>query len=266
MLYALLVFGTPELPAPLTALSPWLDMALRPLPEVAAQLAAQHHRRIIKTHTPLDGIPAQPEVTYVVVGRHPLDVGVSLHHHVGNLKRERIAAIRGNPPPTRSAPPAADVRDTVMGWVEQDTPPTVSGASLRAMVGHLQQAWHRQNDADVVLLHYSDLLHDLPNEFQRLAGRLGEHPPEGSWPALIEAASFRRMRERPAQFVPDEQTGIFADPRAFFRRGGNGQWEGILSPSDVQVYQRQLRLSGADDDFFRWLHHGNALDPVAGIR
>lgn len=258
MLCALLVFGTPDLLAPLTAISPWLDMALRPLPEVTAQLAAQHHRRIIKTHTPLDGIPDRAEVTYIVVGRHPLDVGVSLHHHFGNLSPERIAAVRGDAPPEQPAAPPADVRETVMGWIEKDAPPTVTGASLRAMVWHLEGAWRRRDDANVVLLHYSDLLRDLDGEFRRLAVRLGEHPPEGSWPALIKAASFQRMRERPEQFVPDERTGIFADPRAFFRRGGNGQWEGVLAGSDVQVYQRRLRQSGADGDFIRWLHHGTA--------
>jgi hypothetical protein len=258
LMCALLVFGTPELPVPLTVVSPWLDMALRPLPEVVAQVGAQRHRRILKTHTPLDGIPDRADVTFLVVGRHPLDVGVSLHHHVGNLRRERIAAIRGDGPPEQSGAPAADVREAVMGWIAKDVPPTVSGASLRAMVWHLERAWRRRDDSNVVLLHYSDLLRDLDGEFRRLAVRLGEQPPEGSWPALVEAASLQRMRERPEQFVPDERTGIFADPHAFFRHGGNGQWEGVLAASDVRIYQRQLRRLGADGDFHRWLHHGTA--------
>jgi aryl sulfotransferase len=38
----------------LAELSPWLDISRD---EVQARLSAQRHRRFIKTHTPLDGIP-----------------------------------------------------------------------------------------------------------------------------------------------------------------------------------------------------------------
>src|SRR3954452_22456028 len=71
MICALLIFQTPDLPAPLSTLSPWLDWLIVPRAEVLARLAAQRHRRFIKTHTPLDGIPLYPRATYIVVARHP---------------------------------------------------------------------------------------------------------------------------------------------------------------------------------------------------
>ena len=80
MICALLIFQTPELPAPLAQLSPWLDHLIVPCEEVYAQLAAQKHRRFIKTHTPLDGIPLDSRATYIVTARHPLDMFVSLYH------------------------------------------------------------------------------------------------------------------------------------------------------------------------------------------
>src|SRR5262245_7196721 len=80
MICALLVFQTPDLPSPLAELSPWLDQLVTPAPEVYSKLSAQRHRRFIKTHTPLDGIPAHPQVFYIVVGRHPLDAAVSRYH------------------------------------------------------------------------------------------------------------------------------------------------------------------------------------------
>ncbi len=53
---------------------------IRSLPHevVYAQLGEQRHRRFIKTHTPLDGIPLDPQVTYIVTARDPLDTFVSL--------------------------------------------------------------------------------------------------------------------------------------------------------------------------------------------
>src|SRR5215203_1589032 len=73
MLCALLIFDGPTFPALLSDISPWLDMNIRPLAEVTVALAAQTHRRVIKTHTPLDGIPLHRDVTYLVVGRDPRD-------------------------------------------------------------------------------------------------------------------------------------------------------------------------------------------------
>ena len=77
MICALLVFGSAELPAPLGELSPWLDWLVTPQDELFARLAAQEHRRIIKTHTPLDGIVLSPLATYIVVAHDPLDAAVS---------------------------------------------------------------------------------------------------------------------------------------------------------------------------------------------
>jgi hypothetical protein len=57
------------------------------------RLAAQRNRRIIKTHTPLDGVPIDARATYIVVARDPLDMAVSLYHQAANLDRRRIAML-----------------------------------------------------------------------------------------------------------------------------------------------------------------------------
>src|SRR3954447_1557463 len=54
---ALLVFDSVDLDQPLAKISPWLDMQLADRADVVASLDAQKHRRFIKTHTPLDGLP-----------------------------------------------------------------------------------------------------------------------------------------------------------------------------------------------------------------
>ena len=70
MICALLVFQTPDLPESLSELSPWLDWLITPRAYVFAQLSAQQHRRVIKTRTPLDGMPLDARATYIVVARH----------------------------------------------------------------------------------------------------------------------------------------------------------------------------------------------------
>src|SRR4051812_39523534 len=94
MLCALAVFQTPELPGRLTELSPWLDMQTAPRDEVVAALGAQNHRRFIKSHTPLDGLPYDERVTYVCVGRDPRDVAVSWANHMENINLEVFIGAR----------------------------------------------------------------------------------------------------------------------------------------------------------------------------
>jgi hypothetical protein len=83
-LCAYLILGT-ELDRPLADISPWLDMQINAPAEVMTMLEAQDHRRFIKTHTPLDGLPYDDRVTYICVGRDPRDVAVSWEHHQENF-------------------------------------------------------------------------------------------------------------------------------------------------------------------------------------
>src|ERR1700730_15329916 len=98
---ALLIFQSPELPASLASLSPWLDSLVAPRARVLAAPEAQQHRRFIKTHTPLDGIPMDQRVSYIVVARHPLDMAVSLYYHGQNIDRTRWRQLTGQPEPGR---------------------------------------------------------------------------------------------------------------------------------------------------------------------
>ena len=90
MFSAMLIFDGPAFPGPLEQISPWLDMCNRPLDDVPAELAAQTHRRFIKTHTPLDGLEVREDVTYVVTGHDPHDVAVSFDHHAENMDYEHF--------------------------------------------------------------------------------------------------------------------------------------------------------------------------------
>ena len=116
MLCALLIFDGPAFPALLDQMSPWLDMSIRPLAEVTAALAAQTHRRFIKTHTPLDGLPLHADVTYLVVGRDPRDVAISSEHHAANLDFERFMELRA------AAVGTADLAELPPGGVPSEDP------------------------------------------------------------------------------------------------------------------------------------------------
>jgi aryl sulfotransferase len=252
MIVALLVFQTPELPSPLPELSPWLDWLITPQDKVYARLAEQHHRRFIKTHTPLDGIPLDARATYIVVARQPLDAAVSLYHQGDNLDRERIRALTGQPEPDERAAPRQALHEWTLSWIASDARPEQQLDSLPGVMWHLSDAWARRHEPNVVLVHYDDLLADLDGEMRRLAALLAIAVPDEIWPGLVAAAGFDSMRSRAKRAAPDPAS-VLKDPSAFFRRGTSGAGAEVLTTDEVARYHaRTAQL--APPDLLAWLH------------
>jgi hypothetical protein len=251
MMCLLLVFGAPELPDRLGALSPWLDHLVRPKEAVFARLAAQEHRRVIKTHTPLDGVPMDDRVTYLVVGRHPLDAAVSLYHQGDNIDRTRMRELTGEPEPAAPAEPRPPLHEWLVGFVEWDGDPREWLDTLPGQMLHLNDAWSR-SAPNVVLLHYDDLLADLDGSMRALAARLGIAVDEAVWPELVRAATFDSMRRRSSTFAPDT-LGVLKDPAAFFRHGTSGDGTALLTAEEQARYHERVR-SLAPADLVVWLH------------
>ncbi len=255
MICGLLIFQRPELPAPLWHLSPWLDHLVVPADVVYARLAEQPHRRFIKTHTPLDGIPADPQVTYIVTARHPLDAFVSFRRQVeGNMDRERMEQLTGG---AISPEPNETLHDTTLRWIEEDADPRAQPESLPGMLAHVAGAWAKRYEPNVVLMHYDDLSADLEGQMRGLAWRLGIGVPERAWPALTSSASFQRMKERADRLVPGTQ-GIIKDTGSFFNRGTSGAGSEILTDDEMARYHaRAAQLAPAD--MLTWLHSPSSV-------
>jgi len=250
MICLLLVYGKVDLPDRLGALSPWLDHLVRPVDEVFARLAAQEERRVIKTHTPLDGVPLDDRVTYIVVGRHPLDVAVSLYHHGANIDRRRMAELTGNPETPR--PPLPPLHEWLLGFIDWEGDPREWLDTLPGAMLHLSDAWGRRHDPNVVLVHYDDLRADLDGAMRGLAAQLGIAVDEGRWPDLVRAATFEAMRE-PSRASSPDTLGVLKDPAAFFRHGVSGDGPALLSAGELAHYHERVAAI-APADLLAWLH------------
>jgi aryl sulfotransferase len=253
MMCALLALQTPGLPAPLTELSPWLDWQRTTRDEVFAQLAAQEHRRFIKTHTPLNEMALHSQVTYIVVARHPLDAAVSLCHqeYLQRKGPHRPSAGQRDDSP---APGQLDdrVHEWLLRWIDSEDPSPVNRDSLPSVVGHLADAWARCGAPNVVLLHYDDLAADLEGEMRCLATRLAVTVPEEKWPDLVEAATFKQMRAAADQLQPLPGMGE-KDQAMFFRRGTSGAGRELLTAAELARYYSQAARI-APPDLLAWLH------------
>jgi aryl sulfotransferase len=263
MICVLLVHQRPDLGAPLSVLSPWVDMLGTPIGEVVATLEAQPHRRVIKTHTPLDGLPRGEDVTYICVARDPRDTAISMGGHRDNMDIERFGSARaevatvdgeaGLPLPP-AGQPALSERERFWHWVDDVSPPTEAPSSLLRTLRHLEQFWEVGADPGIVLLHYDDLSADLEGEMRALADRLGIVAPEARWPELVEAAGFAAMKRQAGALAPTSMGRSFwRDPGQFFRLGTSGQWRELLDGDDLERYRRRV-ADLVPSDLATWAH------------
>ena len=265
MLCALLIFDGPEFPGPLGEISPWLDQTVRNLDEVRALYRGQTHRRFIKTHTPLDGIPIRDDVMYIVVGRDPRDLLVSMEHHWENMDLERVLALRdqavGNHDldslPVR--PPVSD--DPVERFHEYVRQTEYTGAvNLRGVLHHFDTAWERRDTGNVAMFHYADYTADLPTELCRLARALGISVTEARARELAEEASLSRMRTRADDVAPNAGA-IWKDTAAFFRSGGSGEWRARVTDADLDEYDAVVSAT-VGHDLALWVHRGRIASGI----
>jgi len=258
----MLVLDRPVLGVPISTVSPWLDMLIRTDEEVFGVLDAQQHRRWIKTHTPLDGLPMHPSVTYIVVIRHPLDVALSDRDHranedEGQAYELRLAAAGAPDPSWTREPEPQDIADFLRWFIDNDAPPTGSGPHGLADFCHqVTTYWAQRNTPNVHLFHYQDLWEDLPGEMRRVADSLGVTVAEARWPEFVEAATYESMKSRAAETAPEAHLALWRDTSSFFRLGGNRNWASFLTDSDIAHFRQRLTVLAGDAE--RWVVAGRA--------
>jgi len=290
-LVSLLVFDGPELPGPLSTVSPWVDLNIRPIEEVVGILDAQDHRRFLKTHTPLDGLVLDDRVTYLGIGRDPRDAAVSELRQWDNMNLERLRRLRLGSPgaPVPPPPPGVGVPSPVQAfrdWMEgpimppegmgnpppqgmgfvppegfgpahgmRPKPPVQGMGSLANILHHFASLWDRRHLPNVALFHYADYQRDLIGEFIRLGRTLGYHVGRDRAEELVAHATLEAMRARAAELAPDSAEGIWHSNERFFRAGGRGEWREFFTEHAFRRYNdRAGRL--AAPDLLAWAHEG----------
>ncbi len=264
MICALLIFGTADFDRPLDQISPWLEQNTRARDLVFGDLEAQTHRRFIKSHTPLDGIPFDDRVTYITVGRDPRDAAVSMAHHYDNMDLDAFLKLIDSAvglesladviPTELPVTPEAEI-DRFWQWVDDVSKPGQSVSGLSNTLHHLNTFWEARDRTNVVLLHYGDLQDDLEGEMGRLASRLVLAVDAEALPELARAASFDQMRGRAQEVAPNTSEPIWRDSTSFFHRGTSGQWRELLNSDDLRRYAARV-AELASPELSHWVHRG----------
>ncbi|HSM96230.1 MAG TPA: sulfotransferase domain-containing protein [Rhizomicrobium sp.] len=264
MLCALLVHQTPDLPLPLTRLSRWLDRHGEPIEALVAEFEAQPWRRIVKTHTPLDGLPYYEDATYVFCGRDPRDAFLSAMDHGENAspKTRQEVLRRAGLPPDFELP--SDANAMFPMWLNTGTVPWVKDGFPSGSVLYFSSTWWQHRHLpNLVFIHYADLIADIDGEMRKLSTALGIPVDEARWPVLVSAARFETMKENADHAAPGAHLGEWANNADFFRKARHGEWRDRLSPENQAMYE-QIAGERLAPELRAWLEGGRkAFDPRA---
>ena len=258
MLCALLVHQSPSLPQPLTRLSRWIDRHGEPIDNVIADFEGQNFRRIVKTHTPLDGLRYFEDVSYVFCGRDPRDAFLSGVDHLANVSEESMADAR-----RRAGVPAdfafpTDPNALFAMWLTMPTHPWVpDGFPMGSVLYYASSFWPYRRLPNIHFLHYVDLSERLAEEMKRLSQFLGIAINDNVFPSLVEAASFHAMKEKGEANAPGAHLGEWRNASEFFKSARRGQWKEILSAENLALYE-QAASERLDPQLRLWLEKGRA--------
>ena len=245
-----LVFdGDPDVP--IGEISPWVDLRVPPKEVKLAALEAQTHRRIVKTHLPLDALVFSPKAKYIFVGRDGRDVLLSFYHHHAAANALWYELLNDTPgrvgPPI--GPPDPDIRRYFRAWLEQD------GFPIWSFWENIAGWWAERHLPNVLLLHFNALKVDLAGEMWRIAAFLDIDIAEARWPTVIEHCSFEYMKTHADAVAPLGGAIFDGGGAAFINKGNNGRWRDVLTPEDSAAYER-LAVERLGPDCAHWLATG----------
>jgi len=262
-----LLLGDPKDGPELREVSPWVDARFMGTTkqELGTLLEGLPDRRFLKSHLPLDGLPYHPQVRYIIVGRDPRDVFMSLLNHYSSYTETALALLNepsgrvGGALPVYSDDPHALWKGWMTrGWFDWES----EGYPFWANMAHTESYWKHRQLPNFLFLHYGDMLRDLDGAVRRIAAFADLDVSDERVAHTVENTTFDAVKKRAVQ-IPADQDGsrmIFEGGAAtFFFKGKNGRWRDLLTEQDLELYEK-TRARVLSPDCADWLERGGAVE------
>jgi aryl sulfotransferase len=212
--------------------SPWIDFRLAP--DEPGRAAAMTHRRVLKTHLPIDTNVYSPKAKYIYIGRDGRDTYWSWHNHHANFTPEvlaEISALYPDEPPIGH--PNPDIRLAFLDWLDRDAYPNWP------FWPHIQGWFDARDLPNLKLVHFANLKADLAGQIDSIAKFL-EIPIDPARRAqIIEHCTFDYMRQTAIEEnKPDP--ALKGAAATFFHKGTNGRWRDVLTADDIARYEAEV--------------------------
>lgn len=238
-----------ERPKPLGTLSPWVDFRL------TSKITFDHfnnvaHRRVFKSHLPLDGLRFFPQCKYLYVARGGLDVAMSWWNHYSSAKGLRDVV--NNTPGRRGGRQGPELpepqenlhaffRDWISkGWFDGEE----DGYPFWSFTHHAATWWKHRHLPNIMFLHYNDLKEDLPGMMRKIAAFLEIPILEDRWNETVRHCTFEYMKENANDLYWPGIEDLFQEGgRSLVHKGTNNRWKGVLTAEEVQQYRERMRAA-----------------------
>jgi aryl sulfotransferase len=218
--------------------SHWVENRLTPTSVLIEKLESQTHRRCLKTHLPVDGIGERANSKFLVLGRDPRDVFVSLWNHYRNYSDNfyndvNNKGIRVGPPLERCP---NDVKEFWNLWLTKGAFSWQSeGYPHWSYFDNIQQWWNLRHQENICLIHYNDLKENLIKEIKKISDFLNIEC--NNIEEIAKLVDFKTMKENSKILIPNSKNTFIGGPDSFFNNGTSNQWNELLSSDDLLLYE-----------------------------
>ena len=235
----------------------------RPIEAIIEALEAQEHRRFIKSHLPLDGLPYYDEVKYLIVARDPRDVFMSLLNHYGNYSDLAYRALNNGHMGDDLPEFDTDVKRAWTNWISRGWFDWESeGWPFWSNMHHTQSYWNYREPPNFLFLHYADMRADLPDTIRRIAEFIDHPVSEADVERVADKTNFDAVKARAvemdAKAAPDAPKFFAKGHTGFFFKGTNGRWRDVLDADDLALYEDAKRRV-LTEDCAAWLEAGGPV-------
>lgn len=242
---AMLLHGGPELPDRVTRLSPWVDANFFEAHETVAALERQTGRRVVKTHTPVDGFPVWDGVQVISVFRHPLEVYLSLRKHIMNMKE------RGD------SPTLGPLEEGLRHFLDTPfNPEDADEDTIMTVTRHFEASVLSARLPTSLILNYAAMLRDHAGAIASINDYLGTHRDAATLTAIQQATAFSSMKANATQFAPESGRGFWHDDKAFFSSGRSGDWQTAFNDEQLASYADRFAQLLPDQAHRQWIEDG----------
>jgi aryl sulfotransferase len=240
--------------------TPWPDYRLlASIEEEVKNMDAITHRRFIKTHIPLDGLPYNENIKYIQVTREMHDAFFSLQNHWEILADDNLAnKDKYGDKPFPRFKDGGDVHQRWHDWLAKSTFEwEQDGYPFWSMFSYVESFWPYRHLPNILMVHFTDLLEDLEGQMRRVARFIDVEVPEEKWPALVESATFDSMK-RDLKTLQPKFDKMFKGGGDAFMDKVDGIWKDILTKEeDHAVYE--ARASQLDPELREWIEKGSLV-------
>jgi len=241
--------GQPDLEV--AEMSPWVDLRVPPREVKLPAIAAQEHRRFLKTHLPVDALVFSPKAKYIYIGRDGRDVVWSMYNHHVNANEKWYGALNETPGLVgpKIEKPVEDTRQYFIDWLEKD------GHPFWPFWENARSWWAARELPNVHFLHFAKLKEDMPARIREVAAFLDIEVDESKWDDILKHCSFAYMKDNATKSVPLGGAFWEGGAKTFVNKGTNGRWRDTLSADDVSAYEAKA-AEELGDGCARWFATG----------